>query len=154
MPTIGRRGGFTLVEILVVVVIAGILTGTVLLGMVRSGPGQAHQRELSRLSASLEVLCDQALLSGTAGGLRFHAEGYDFWMHTPNGWQQLPAEGRPSAVRWPEGLRPRVQVENLALGPVRNARAPQVICTGIEPPTGFVIELGTGDNRRNMSWPR
>lgn len=99
-------------------------------------------------------MCDQALLSGTARGLRFHADGYDFWMYSPGGWQQLPAEGRPSAVRWPKGLRPRVQVENLRLGPARNARAPQVICTGIEPPTGFVIELGARDNRRSMSWPR
>lgn len=153
-PVASCPRGFTLVEILVVVVIAGILTGTVLIGLGRSGPGQASQRELSRLSASLEVMCDQALLSGTARGLRFHAEGYDFWMHTPDGWQQLAPQDRPSAVRWPEGLRPRVEVENFAPGSVRNARAPQVICTGLEPPTGFVIELGSGDASRGMRWPR
>lgn len=151
---ISRARGFTLVEILVVVVIAGILTGAVLLGLARSGPGQLNQRELARLAVSLEVMCDQALLGGTARGLRFHEDGYDFWQHSAAGWQALPADGKPSSVRWPEGLRARIEIESLALRPARNARSPQVICTGIEPPTPFVIELGAGEHRKRMSWPR
>ncbi len=154
MPALTRARGFSLVEILVVVVIAGILTGTVLLGLGRTGPGQAHQRELDRLAASLEVMCDQALLAGAARGLRFHADGYDFWRFAEGGWQPLPPDGRPAAVRWPEGLRPRVRVEDLLLRNGGNARLPQVICTGIEPPTPFVVELGRGERLRQLRWPR
>lgn len=154
MTSVRRVHGFTLVEILVVVVIAGVLTGAVLLVLGRTGPGQANQRELSRLAASLEAMCDQALLSGTARGLRFHQDGYDFWRHSAAGWQALPADDKPSPVRWPEGLRVRIEVESLVLGPARNARSPQIVCTGIEPPTPFVIELGAGEHRKRMNWPR
>lgn len=153
MQAATRAHGFTLVEILVVVVIAGILTGTVLLGLGRTGPGQSNQRELDRLAASLEVMCDQALLSGTARGLRFHADGYDFWRYADGGWQPLPPEGRPAAVRWAEDVRPRIRVEGHALRGAGNARLPQVICTGIEPPTPFAIELGRGEPLRQMRWP-
>lgn len=147
------RDGYTLVEMLVVVVIAGILTGAVTMAMRPSGPAQANQRELDRLGASLEVLCDGALLAGSARGLRFHAQGYDFWQYRAGVWQPLPGESRPQPVRWPQGLRPRIQIEDVALGPGRNARLPQVICTGIEPPTPFSIEIGTGEHRQSMSWP-
>jgi len=146
--------GFTLVEVLVVVIIAGILTGAVLLVTGPTGPSQANQRELARLNASLEVMCDQALLEGSARGLRFHAGGYDFWQYRAGAWQPLSSDSRPHPVGWPEGLRPRVQVENLVLRPARNQRLPQVICTGIEPPTPFLIEIGSGEHRQSMSWPR
>jgi len=145
--------GFTLVEVLVVVIIAGVLTGAVLLVVGQAGPGQASQRELARLNASLEVMCDQALLGGSIRGLRFHAEGYDFWQYRGGAWQPLPGDSRPRPVAWPDGLRPRIQVENVHLRPARNQRMPQVVCTGIEPPTPFEIEIGSGEHRTTMSWP-
>jgi len=145
--------GFTLVEMLVVVVIAGILTGTVLLGLGRPGPGQANRQALDRLAASLEVMCDQALLSGTARGLRFQARGYDFWRHFEGRWQPLSNTDRPAAARWPGDLRARVQIEGLALRAAGDARGPQVVCTGIEPPTPFSVELGRGGQRRQLRWP-
>lgn len=151
-PAAAARG-FTLVEILVVVVIAGILTGTVLLGLGNSGPGRINQRALDRLAASLEVMCDQALLSGAPRGLRFHDEGYDFWRYAEAGWQPLPRGDRPAAVRWPEARGPRVQVEDLPLRAADNARRPQVVCTGIEPPTPLVVELGRGEAFRELRWP-
>jgi len=146
--------GFTLVEVLVVVIIAGILTGAVLLVLGQSGPAQANKREMARLNASLEVMCDQALLGGSARGLRFHVEGYDFWQYRAGAWLPLPSDSRPHPVRWPEGVRPRVQIENLVLRPTRNQRLPQIICTGIEPPTPFSIEIGSGEYRRTMNWPK
>ena len=139
---------------LVVVIIAGVLTGAVMLVLGQSGPAQTTKRELDRLRASLEVMCDQALLSGAARGLRFHVEGYDFWRYSAGEWQPLPPDSNPRAVRWPQGLRPRVQIEDLALRPARNQRLPQVICTGIEPPTPFTIEIGSGAHRQSMIWPR
>jgi len=145
--------GFTLVELLVVVIIAGVLTGAVLLVMGQTGPAQTGKRELARLAASLEVMCDRALLAGSPRGLRFHARGYDFWMYRDGAWQLIPDDSRPRAVRWPNGLRPRVEIENLGLRPARNQRLPQVVCTGIEPATPFSIEIGSGDHRLQMNWP-
>jgi len=148
-----RAHGFTLIEMLVVVVIVAILTGAVLLGLGRTGADQDHQRALARLSASLEIMCDQALLSGSVRGLRFHADGYDFWRYAGGRWQPLPGAARPSAVRWPAGSRPSVRIEDLQLRSAGNARLPQVVCSGIEPPTPFVVELGRGEQRLELRWP-
>ncbi|MGK7294676.1 MAG: prepilin-type N-terminal cleavage/methylation domain-containing protein [Candidatus Wenzhouxiangella sp. M2_3B_020] len=147
-----RPAGFTLVEVLVVVVIAAVLTGLVVVGLARGGPAERAERELDRLSASLERLCDRALLTGTARGLRFHQDGYDFWILRGD-WQRLAGEGAPPGRTWPAGMNPRVSVERVALTGRRDA-APQVVCTGLEPATAFEIALGAGENRRRMSWPR
>lgn len=151
--TTSGASGFTLVEVLVVVIIAGVLTGAVLLVAGPSGPAQIQQRTLARLDVSLEAMCDRALLSGKPHGLRFNRDGYDFWQLQASAWQPLPPDSRPRAVRWPEDLRPRVQVENLPLRSRIGQRSPQVICSGIEPPTPFVIEVGSGEYRQRMSWP-
>ena len=148
-----RAPGFTLIEMLVVVVIAAILTGAVLLGLGGAGADQAHQRTLARLSASLEILCDQALLSGSVRGLRFHADGYDFWRYADGRWQPLAPEARPPAASWPGDSRPSVRIEDLHLRSAGNARLPQVVCSGIEPPTPFVVELGHGEHRMELRWP-
>lgn len=147
-----RPAGFTLVEILVVVVIAAVLTGLVVVGLGRGGPAERAERELDRLSASLELLCDRALLTGTARGLRFHQHGYDFWIHRGD-WQRSAGDGAPADHAWPTGLDPRVSVERVALTGRRDA-APQIVCTGLEPATAFEITVGGGDTRRRMSWPR
>ena len=148
-----RSHGFTLIEILVVVVIVGILTGVVLLGVGGIGSDQAGRRALDRLSASLEMMCDQALLSGSARGLRFHAGGYDFWRYADGRWQPLPAGGRPPAALWPDEARANVRIEDLQLRSAGNARLPQVVCSGIEPATPFVVELGRGAQRMVLRWP-
>jgi hypothetical protein len=97
------------------------------------------------------MLCDRALLTGTARGLRFHAGGYDFWIHRGD-WQPSAGEDAPPARTWPEGIDPRVRVGGVALTG-RSDGAPQVVCTGLEPATAFAIEIGSGEHRRRMSWP-
>lgn len=143
--------GFTLIEILVVVVIASVMAGFALLAIGRAGPASANERALARVEAAMELMCDQALLSGAAHGLRFRRDGYDFWVLRPEGWIELAGDS-PAAGRWPDGRTPRIRIASLAWEGRRDA-APQVVCTGIEPATPVTIELGEGDDRRSLSWP-
>ncbi|MDT8410285.1 MAG: type II secretion system minor pseudopilin GspH [Wenzhouxiangellaceae bacterium] len=152
-PVARRPGGFTLIEILVVVMIAGILTGVVLLRLPAFGATQELQRELDRLQASLEVLCDQALLTGTARGLRFHAEGYDFWQRTGGTWKLRPTDRRPRPVQWPVQVQHRVLVDQQRL-PTSGSPAPQVICSALEPATPFEIQLRMAGDQQSLAWPQ
>jgi len=148
----GRRAsGFTLIEILVVVVIGAVMTGLVVLALGRASPAAVHERALSRVDAAMTRLCDRALLTGNPHGLRFHDAGYDFWVLRAEGWT-APAGDAPPPGSWPNSQQPRIRI---ARAPLRTGRveAPQVLCTGIEPPTPFEIEFGHGESRRVLAWP-
>ena len=48
-----RPRGFTLIEVLVVVVIAAVMTGFALLALGRGGPAEANERSLARVEAAV-----------------------------------------------------------------------------------------------------
>lgn len=148
----GVRGGFTLVEMLVVLVIASIVAALVLLRLPEIG-NDDPERLLARLDAELESSCDRALLTGNARGLRFHDRGYDFWRREAGRW--LPAE-QPPAREWPPRVVVDLDIEGLGSAPGRTrstAELPQILCTGIEPATPFRLRLTRGEDRSELVWP-
>ena len=151
-PTEAIRGrGFTLVEILVVVIIAGVLTGLVLLRLPSTGVDPAD--ELARLEAALTSMCDQALLTGNLRGARLTPDGYDFWRREAVGptarWR--PAE-RPRSRNWPDGMTARIEIARIRTAGAAEG-APQILCSGLEPPTPLRLELLAGDRRAELNWP-
>ncbi|MGB0514781.1 MAG: type II secretion system protein [Wenzhouxiangellaceae bacterium] len=146
-----RRRGFTLVEMLVVVIIAGVLTGLVLLRLPATGVDL--DRELRRLEAALDFMCDEALLTGNTRAARLTPDGYDFWLRQGVGgsarWRPSP---RPGARSWPDGVGATIEIARINLGRVSDA-SPQVLCSGLEPPTPLRVELRAGDRRAELTWP-
>lgn len=71
--------GFTLIEILVVILIAGIVLGVTTLVPRSSGPAQVVQDESRRLQLLMEQARDRALLEGQEYGLSVTDDGYYWW---------------------------------------------------------------------------
>ena len=111
-----RARGFTLVEVLVVVVIVGVLAAAVGLVATARGDGYALREEAERLAAVVRLLADEAVLDNREYGIRVSAQGYEMraydnrdgrW-HAQPGWapRQLPQnlevtlllEGAPVAL--------------------------------------------------------
>ena len=93
-----RRAGFTLIEILVVMVIISII---VALAAVRFGQSDVDtlQRESERLSLLLEAARDEAIASGSTMGFTPESNGYRFWIqNTETGWQPV-ADGEVLRLR-------------------------------------------------------
>ena len=95
-----RARGFTLVEVLVVVVIVGVLAAAVGLVATARGDGYALREEAERLAAVVHLLADEAVLDNREYGIRLSAQGYEMraydnrdgrW-HAQPGWvpRQLP----------------------------------------------------------------
>ncbi|MDX1626092.1 MAG: prepilin-type N-terminal cleavage/methylation domain-containing protein [Wenzhouxiangellaceae bacterium] len=150
-PTERRAAGFTLVELLVVVVIAGVLTGLVALRAFRDAPAARMERALDRVEVGLAEACDAALFAGAPMGLRLSPAGVDAWRYLDAAWVPLPPDRGPARVEFEPGWSVSIEV---AGRPVSTApQGPQVVCSGVEPPVPFAIRLRDGPEVVERRWP-
>lgn len=75
--------GFTLIEILVVIVIIAILTGVVTLNLNIRNVSKSIHDEARRIGALMQFASDQAVYSRQQLGIRFHPESYEFYLLAP-----------------------------------------------------------------------
>ena len=70
--------GFTLLELLVVLVIVGILVSLLTLSVGLLGEDGALRREAERLEALVQIAGEETMLHGFEMGLRFYRRAYEF----------------------------------------------------------------------------
>lgn len=107
--------GFTLIEVLVVVVIVGIISAVVILSFGIIGDDRSLQQHARRLSSLIELASDEALIQGRDFGLEFTLSGYRFLELDPltNRWFEVVGD---------DLLRPRELEEQLELALVLEER--------------------------------
>lgn len=93
MPLQGRRrarivnlckpgaDGFSLIELLVVMVIIGLFAATAVLSLNVVGPDRELEREALRLRSLLDTLMDEAVLETRDYGVQFTRHGYRFFVY-------------------------------------------------------------------------
>jgi general secretion pathway protein H len=84
----GARSGFTLLELLVVVVIAGITLGVVSLSAF-PGDRQAMQNDAQRIALLLQLTREEAILRNRPTAFEADANSYRFLVREESGWQPL-----------------------------------------------------------------
>jgi general secretion pathway protein H len=104
--------GFTLVEMLVVVVIVAIMITGAVLALSVAGRDRALDNEARRLEALLNLARERAELQTREYGLRAGPSGYAFVIYEPrSGEWMVPADESLRARELPEGLTLRLVVE-------------------------------------------
>jgi type II secretion system protein H len=90
----GRHAGFTLAEVLVVIVVIGLAAGFVY-ARFDTDPRQAVEREARRLAGALEHAAQLAQWQGETLGVSMDGTGYRFWRRftTADGDRWQPLEG-------------------------------------------------------------
>ena len=136
----GRHAGFTLLELLVVLVIVGITLGIISFNAMPSSR-QALQNEAQRIGLLLQLARDEAIVRDRAIAFEVDAEGYRFLQREEKTWQLLPND---------DLLRPRQFARSpvmLSVYPVPPGDAtPLRILFGREPvQQPFVLTLGMAD---------
>ncbi len=77
------RGGFSFIELLVVVVIIAVFAGATILSVGTLGSDREIDREVFRLRTLLELIREEAVLQNRSYGVLFSETGYRFYIYDP-----------------------------------------------------------------------
>ena len=105
--------GFTLIEILVVVVIIGVLTAGSVLSVNITGRDRELEKESDRLLALFNYAREQAELQTREFGVMFQDDGYEFLTYDLRraGWRSVFEDDALVARHLPDGLGFKLSVE-------------------------------------------
>ncbi|BCV64801.1 type II secretion system protein GspH [Shewanella carassii] len=112
---IGRSRGFTLLEVMLVVLLMGLAATAVTMTMGDSGPKQQLTREAQRFMAATETVLDETVLSGQFIGIVVDKDKYHFVLFKENKWQPLEQDRLLAEKQLPEGITLSVELEGLPL---------------------------------------
>ena len=139
--------GFTLLEIMVVLVLIGIITSFALLS-VGGGPRERLAEEARRLAALVELHQQEAILSGEPRGIRFSRAGYAMLRQDEKGaWQPPVAADTLIQHQLPEEIALGLWIEGRPAELQASGQTPQVLLLASGETTEFVAVLGLADER-------
>lgn len=139
--------GFTLLEIMVVLVLIGIITSFALLSA-GGGPMDRLAEEGRRLAALIELHQQEAILSGEHRGIRFARNGYAILSQDEAGDWRPPAttDALVTQRQLPDDLALGLWVEGRP-AETRASGGPQVLLLNDGEATEFVTVFGLADAR-------
>lgn len=119
MRTRPASGGFTLLEVLVVVMIIGVLAGIAVLAIGLRPQGDRLELEARRLAALLELGAEEAQLRGIELGFARTQDGYQFLATVPDAgvWQVYEDSGPFRPRRFQVPLEAVLRVEQRLVPP-------------------------------------
>ena len=113
MPVDTQRStaGFTLLELMVVLVLIGIIFSFAVLSFGGDDLAEAMERETHRLATLVSLANDEAILRGEEFAIRFTDDGYDFLVLTASGWQPTVDDHLLKPHHLTAGIFMRVEVD-------------------------------------------
>jgi general secretion pathway protein H len=110
----GRSGGFSLIEILVVIVIIGIVMSIAMLSITLAGGDNQLREEARRMVSLVDVARDESLLQGREFGLELMQAAYRFVEFDPltRQWSEIIGDDTLRLRQLPEELELELFVED------------------------------------------
>jgi general secretion pathway protein H len=108
------QSGFTLLEILVVVVIIGVITSMAVISVNVLGKDRQLDEEAARLRAILQQVQEEVVLQGRDVGMRVDAHGYDFMRYDARRarWQLDTDDPMLKERTLPDGIEAELWLES------------------------------------------
>jgi len=110
---VGNVGGFTLLELLVVVTIIGLLAGSIVLSTRYINTERELEREVQRLQSLIDLVREEALMQSREFALLFAESGYRFYVydHLARRWVDPPGDRLLASYSLPEPIRTELRLE-------------------------------------------
>ncbi|VAW78697.1 General secretion pathway protein G [hydrothermal vent metagenome] len=144
--------GFTLLEVMVVVVIIGIMMMTFTLSLRGDSHAKLLQREAQRMIALLDLASQEAVMRSEQLAVRFSDDSYEFMLLQNGRW--LPVDGdRPLRTRQlPDDIELRLELEDNPPPSLVNEESdlPQVFLLSSGEITPFVVTLFSPNTERRF----
>ena len=104
MTRVTRASGFTLIELMVVLIVVGIVLTTALLYIRSPGPDELRHQAASGLWAVSRAARDEAILRHQVLGLRFERDNYQIQVRQNGTWSTPPEQGLYRLRTLPSGM--------------------------------------------------
>ena len=107
--------GFTLLEMMLVVLLMGMTAAAVTLTMGNSGPKEKMERSAKQFIASVELVLDETVLNGFLVGVVVEENRYQFVLRKDGKWIPLESERLLAKRDMEDGVTLHLEVEGLPL---------------------------------------
>ena len=113
--TRSQQQGFTLIEIIVVVLIIGVIASFAVLSIADRAQDDRLENEVRRLTELIRLGSDEAILLGIELGMRSDGESYEFVMIGEEGaWRGYETSGPLRPRKLPGGMKLEIVTEEFA----------------------------------------
>jgi general secretion pathway protein H len=105
------QSGFTLLELMVVLVLVGIIFSFAILSIGGDDLAEAMERETRRLETLIAMASEEAVLRSEEVAIHFREDGYTFLLLQADGWQEPENDALLRSRTLPAGITLRLEVE-------------------------------------------
>lgn len=106
-----RAQGFTLLELMIVIVITAILFSFATLTIRSSSPEDLIKEEARRLNRLIQLVLEEAVFKNTEYGLEFKSNSYQFLSYNEGNWQSIADDKLLRKRELPEDMEIELAVE-------------------------------------------
>ncbi|MGI2200292.1 type II secretion system minor pseudopilin GspH [Shewanella baltica] len=110
-----RHAGFTLMEVMLVILLMGLTAAAVTMSIGNSGPQQALDRTARQFIAATEMVLDETVLSGRFIGIVIEKTSYQFVFYKDGKWDPLDKDRLLSEKQMEPGVVMNLVLDGLPL---------------------------------------
>ena len=108
-----RAGGFTLIEVLLVILLIGLLAATVVYSFSGESRQQTLGKETEKLQARIQLAAELAMLKNVELGLFIDDKGYRFMLFELDKWRTIREPKALAPYEFKPGFSAKIELEGL-----------------------------------------